>query len=160
MDDSYIVEEYSSLLEQINEEITEGYIKESDALYIVRQKDSTICKGHTITPVVDFFFTEPELDMDMKTVKVNDAKKFLFEILGAISDNEESANLKEAVNMHISCLKDYTSNNNKRNEKDCYLVCVKESGLPMIIYFEEDSICKTLEKIAVGDLIKEIKEII
>ncbi|MCQ2532894.1 MAG: hypothetical protein MJ093_09375 [Saccharofermentans sp.] len=152
----YIIDEYKELLSQLEEVIKEGHITETDSLLVVRQSGDVDFKGNTICPVVDFFFSEPKLKENMLSIKVVEAKKMLFDILGEVED----AQVKEAVQLLIDYLKDYTANNNKRNDKNCLIVCVEESGFPMMIYFEEDQVSDTLEVITTGNLLAELNAIV
>lgn len=154
--EEYILDEYKELLSQLEEIISEGEAVPSDNLYVVRQSGNVDYKGMSICPVVDFFFSSPKLKDSMSPVKVVDAKKALFDILGEIEDE----GTKEAISTLISYLKDYTSNNNKRNDKNCFVVSVEESAFPMMIYFEEDQVSDKLELITVDSLISELKTVI
>lgn len=159
MDNNYINEEYSRIIEDLKEEITEGYISENENLYVVRQSHEENLNGNKITPVVDFFFEMPALSEKMSKAKVVDVKKGLFEMVAALPEDADP-NIKEALNMHINCLKDYTSQNSKRNDKVCTLVVAEESGLPMAIYFEEDEVADTLTRMTAKDLLAELEETI
>lgn len=160
MEDNFIRDEYVELVSQLEEEIANGYVKEDDNLYVVRQSSPVDYKGNEICPVVDFFFANPVLATKMKTIKVADAKKALFEMLDAIENTEENNDIREAISIQASYLKEYTSNNNKRNDKICHIICVEETEFPMMIYFEEDQVSDNLEVITAGNLLNELKVIV
>lgn len=151
-----IKEEYAELLLQLNEEIEGGFVEEDEELYVIRQAYVVDVGSTTIKPVIDFFFREPELEPTMAKVKVDEAKKICFGLLDSLKDREDADDLREAINMHISCLKDYTAGNGKRNDKDCLIVRVKDSAFPMMIYFEEDDVSDRIETITAGELKKEL----
>ena len=150
-------EEYAELLLQLNEELEGGFVKENEELYVIRQAYAVDAGGRSIRPVIDFFFREPELEPSMAKVKVDEAKKICFGLLDSLKDKEDSEDLKEALNLHISCLKDYTAGNGKRNEKDCFIIRVKDSAFPMMIYFEEDDVSADLETITAKELAEELR---
>lgn len=150
-------DEITSLIFQLNEEIEGGFVGLDEELYTVRSSKSKMVNGKEIYPVVDFFFTTPPLNEELRTMKVLEAKQQFFKIIDNISDAEDADDLKEAVEIHVSCLKDYTASNNKRNENNCYIVNVEGSSFPMMVYFEEDEISTKLTKITAGDLMAELK---
>ena len=157
MDNVTIKDELRELLLQLKEELDGGFVAEDEKLFVIRQAYASNIDGKDIRPVVDFFFAEPELETTMARIKVSEAKKICFGLLENLKDKEDSEDLREALNLHISCLKDYTANNGKRNEKDCYIVRVKDSAFPMMIYFEEDDIDPVIEKITAAELLAELK---
>lgn len=157
MSDNHIHDEASELIYQLNEEIEGGFVTAEEELYVVRSLYPTTVGGKEIYPVVDFFFNNPPLKEELTVMTVMEAKKLIFKLIDDIADDEEADELKAVLSEHASCLKDYTANNNKRNDSKCYVINFKDSVFPMMIYFEEDDICKTLSKITVADLMEELK---
>lgn len=159
MSENHIHDEAAELIYQLNEEIEGGFVTEDEELYVVRSLYPTSVNGKEICPVVDFFFNNPPLKEELTVMKVLEVKQLIFKLLDDLSEDEEAAEIKYVLNEHAACLKDYTANNNKRNEKDCYVINYKDSTFPMMIYFEEDDISKNLEKITVKSLLEELTAI-
>lgn len=157
MDNDALREEYAELLLQLNEEIEGGFVREDEELFVIRQAYETQVGDRKIRPVIDFFFKDPELESSMTKMTVDEAKKLCFDILKQIEGQDDAEDLKEALNLHISCLKDYTAGNGKRNDRNCYIVRVKGSAFPMMIYFEEDDVSGDIDMITAGQLAEELK---
>lgn len=157
MSDNHIHDEAAELIYQLNEEIEGGFITDSEELYVVRSLYPTTINGKEIYPVVDFFFDNPPLKEELTVMKVIETKQLIFKLIDDLADDEDAAELKAVLGEHAACLKDYTANNNKRNDSNCYVINFKDSVFPMMIYFEEDDISKTLSKITVADLMAELK---
>ena len=69
--------DYVDLIEDLREDLNKNIINESSLLYIVRQKESITldCTEGSFYPIVDFFYTQPELASPLTQMTIIDAKK-------------------------------------------------------------------------------------
>ena len=150
--------DYTDMLEDLKEDIASGYITEESTLYLVRQKEDVFVevKGENVFPVIDYFYDKPVLKEDIASMTVADAKKLCFEVLEKLTDDKDEA-FAAAVKLLTSDLKDYTSGNNKRNERTCQVVFEEAKGVPMMIYYDDTAAADKLTSISAADLIKELE---
>ena len=64
--------------------------------------------------------------------------------------------MKAAVSLIIEDLKDYTAGNPGRNERQCKVVFVAESLIPMMVYYDDTDAGDEVETISVADLVSEL----
>jgi hypothetical protein len=151
--------DYTDMISDLKEDISSEFITEDSMLYVVRQKEEVYveAKGENVFPVIDYFYDRPALKEDIVTMKVADAKKLCFEILEQLTDTEDDS-FAAAVKLLTEDLKSYTAGNPKRNSRSCKVLFEDNSGIPMMIYYDDTGAADKLASISAGELLKELKD--
>ena len=149
--------DYTDLISDINDDISEGYISEDDTLYIVRQAEPIYLNNvdKKIRAVIDYFYATPVLEQSLIPMTVRKAKDYCRESLAAEGISEGMTAVIETLR---SDLTDYTKGNPKRNDRPCKLLVTEDGKLPVMVYFDNCDPGDTAEKIKVSDLLSELKE--
>ena len=120
--------DYTDMLEDLKEDIASGYITEESTLYLVRQKEDVFVEARG---------------------------ENVFPVIDYFYD---SPALKEdIVSMTVADAKKLTAGNNKRNERVCKVVLEDNSGVPMMIYYDETDAADKITSVTASDLIKELE---
>ena len=103
---------------------------------------------------MDYFYESPELEPSLTKMKVIEAKKLVFEMKNKVDDDI----WKETLDIIIGDLQAYTKNRSKRNDNDCYLLFIKDTKLPMMLFFEDEEPSMEVTSAKVSDVLSELSE--
>lgn len=150
--------DYTDMINDLTEDISSGMIGEESELYVVRQKEEVFVEaaGTNVSPVIDYYYDRPALKEDIVEMKVADAKKMCFEILGQLEDTGDDT-FAAAVKLLTEDLRSYTAGNPKRNSRSCRVLFEEASGVPMMIYYDDAGIADRVSRIKAGKLMEELK---
>lgn len=153
--------DYSEMITELNFDLQNGYASDDTELYIIRQKNPVFVEkcSKEIFAVVDYFYAMPALSKEVSEMTILEAKKACFSAIDML-EAEDAPNkdaLKEAVSLLNLDLKNYTKGNNKRNDRTCRVVFTAEPKVPMMLYFEDEEVADTLEKVTASELLSELK---
>lgn len=145
--------DYEDMIDDLREDLEQGYITEDSILYVLRQKTPVFveCISKEALPVLDYFYDKPVLKEALSSMTVKEAKKVCFDIEAAAEDD----NLKAAVKILIDDMNSYSKGNPKRNSRPCKMI-VTEKDLPMMVYYQDYDPADTLGKVRAGDLLLEL----
>lgn len=159
--------DYDELLEFLNEDISSGVLTNDAEVYVIRQRGQVKIQGTDtiVNPIVEFFYTSPELETKLIDMSIVDIKKLAFETIETLEkadpQTEFASSFAEISRVITDELKNYTKNNSKRNNESCKVIMTKASGeykaCPMMFFFKDDDVMDELELIKVSDLINEIE---
>lgn len=160
MPQSYPDIDYEELITELSFDLNNGYATDDSMLYVLRESESIFIenKQKEIVPVIDYFYSMPELKMDLPETTIVDAKKICFDALDKLKNSDSNnEDMIESISMIISDLKNYTAGNKKRNDKKCKLVLTAKESIPMMLYFDDTFASNHLEQISAKDLLTELK---
>ena len=159
--------DYVDLIEDLREDLNKKIINESSLLYIVRQKESITldCTEGSFYPIVDFFYTQPELASPLTQMTIIDAKKLCYSSLDVLKQMDNSNNSVETFSAFCSIiasdLSDYTKGKSKRNNEHCFVLLTKSTdtlpSLPMMVYLQDEAINPVLETGKAKDILIEMQ---
>lgn len=159
--------DYNDILDDISEDLDSGMLTPDTELYILRQNGKVKITGTdlVVSPVLDFFYNDPELEPNLRKMTILDLKKICYEAKEHI-DNVANQNLKEVLattlDLLITEMSSYTKNNSKRNNEPCKVVFTKETekciSCPLIFFYEENDCCDEIEIIKTSVLLDELKK--
>ena len=149
--------DYEELISSLEEDLENDFISKDDNIFIVRQKTEVFCEacGKAVRPVMDYFYNDLALIMDIKEYTVMECKKLCFEAIERLSDDKFKA-LRDAINLIIEDLKEYTKGSSKRNERKCKVVFEESNNAPFMVYFDDNDADDRLEIISVSNLLMEL----
>ena len=146
--------DYDELLESLNSDIADNTLTNDSIVRLVRQKGAVKVGGKEFFPIMDYFYESPELEPTLAKMSVLEAKKLVFEMKEKIDEYI----WKEMLDIIICDLQPYTTNRSKRNDNDCYLLFIKDTKLPMMLFFEEEEPSVEVTTAKVSDVLSEIGE--
>lgn len=147
--------DYGDLIEDIRNDISEGYIKEEDTIFIVRQETPIFLENTNSEEraVLDYFYSEPALSPSLAVKTVREAKAFCRDCIKADDIPEGLLAVAQAL---LSDMNDYTKINPKRNDRGCKLLLTSDGRFPVMVYFNDSDPSGTVESIKVSDLLGEL----
>lgn len=161
--------DYSDLLEDLKSDLESGFLDKESQLYIVRREKAITldCAEGEFKPVVDFYYTDPELRDKLSSMTVVDAKKLCFAAIDVIKE-KETEHADDRLNAYkLSCslissdLADYTKGKSQRNDESCLVLLTKPSDetpmLPMMVYLQDEAVSDSVELIKVTTLLDELE---
>lgn len=164
--ENYEYIDYDELLACLNEDISSGVLTPDSDIYIIRQNNQVKITGtdKVVNPIVEFFYTSPELETNLSEMAIVDLKKLAFESIEVLSKTETptdlTASLSEISKIIADELKTYTKNNSKRNNELCKVIMTKAEesfqAFPMMFFYKDDNVMGSLETIKVAAVIDEI----
>ena len=146
--------DYSELIESLNSDIADNTLSNDSTILLVRQKGAVKVGNKEYFPVMDYFYESPELEPSLTKMKVIEAKKLVFEMKNKVDDDI----WKETLDIIIGDLQAYTKNRSKRNDNDCYLLFIKDTKLPMMLFFEDEEPSMEVTSAKVSDVLSELSE--
>ena len=146
--------DYSELIESLNSDIADNTLSNDSTILLVRQKGAVKVGNKEYFPVMDYFYESPELEPSLTKMKVIEAKKLVFEMKDKVDDDI----WKETLDIIIGDLQAYTKNRSKRNDNDCYLLFIKDTKLPMMLFFEDEEPSMEVTSAKVSDVLSELSE--
>ncbi len=161
--------DYTDLIEDLKEDLSSGIITEESNLYVVRQVFTvTIKRGDEIlgefAPVLDYLFERPELQSSLMTTTVREAKKLCRDAIINLGNDitDEGDSIRQASEMLLDDLEDYTKMNKKRNDRKCKVLLTTETedgrkACPMMVYLEENEAGDNVSMMKAVDLMKEFE---
>lgn len=161
--------DYTDLIEDLKEDLSSGIITEESNLYVVRQLFTvTIKRGDEtlgeFAPVLDYLFERPELESTLTSTTVREAKKLCRDTIENLGDDvtDEGDSIRQASEMLLDDLEDYTKMNKKRNDRKCKVLLTSETkdgrkSCPMMVYLEKNEAGDEVGMMTAGDLMKEFE---
>ena len=146
--------DYEELLESLNSDIADNTLTNDSVIRLVRQSGAVKVGDKEYFPIMDYFYESPELEPSLTKMKVLDAKKLVFEQKEKIDDEI----YKETLDIIIGDLQAYTKNRSKRNDNDCFLLFIKDTKLPIMLFFEDEEPGMEVQISKVSDVLSEISE--
>ena len=150
---SYNSIDYSEILESLQEDLKDETLKEDSEILVIRHAASVKIGGKDFYPIMDYFYTKPELDEKLTKMTVLEAKQLLFKAKEEFEDDFS----KSTIDIIISDLQTYTKNRSKRNDNPCFLLFTKEERLPIMLFFDEEKPQENVFLSKVSDIMDEIK---
>ena len=151
---SYDFIDYDELLESINGDLEDKTLTEDSVIYLVRQKNAVKVGNKDFFPVMDYFYDDPELNDSLTRMKVVEAKKLIFDKI----EKTENEAWKETLQILVGDLQAYTKNRSKRNDNDCFLLFIKDTDMPIMLFFEEEEPSEKITSLKVSEVLAEIDE--
>lgn len=151
---SYNSIDYAEILESLQEDLKDSTLTDDSDILVVRHASSVKIGGKEFYPIMDYFYTRPELDEKLTKMTVLEAKQLLFKAKDEFEDDFS----KSTIDIIISDLQAYTKNRSKRNENSCFLLFTKEEKLPIMLFFDEEKPQENVFLSKVSDIMAEIKE--
>lgn len=157
------------IAEELSEDIESGFLNRDSDVFVVRKATAVSIKGRpeVFEPVLDYFYTEPDLEETLSDMPIVEVKKICYSACDILKELD-SKEYPQAPTMLITCqeiaedLSGYTRGRSKKNDEVVRSVFSKTNGslprIPLMVYMADADAAAKISLCKAGDILDEFEK--